>query len=512
MPTPEELEVIRIHRQRRHRNKMWRSRPIVSAPLTAPARFVNGMFTENRIGSMDAGSNTLTITSEAYANDKFSMFEVGDPIIVATGGEAGAGLFGTVGVGGVFTATPDGNYYNSQQNPIALRTTVVTVSSDGKILTLADSAVVATIDAEVWFNNQPLIQAMHSESHAPGHTVTYPTGTFAIGDAIGVTGGSVDWILNGAGKGVTNFKWPKGCTGTFFTFQSHGVEISDFSIIGNVADESFGRNSNEYQAGIIVIATTDAFVHDCAIHNVFQKAVWAQGGGSNDIVVTDCDVILQVPYRNYLSQWFFGVNDSVGGTFTRCNVNSNFIQTGYETFRSSGVKFIDCVSRNGVVSSNSSGSFEFTRFNITIEALSQPLGPGDSVYHHLSPAVNINSNIQPPDASMLLGGIITDMVLTIEGYMNTNNEVHKGVVINVDNPNITINGGIVTYTSPALVGKENGCAGLNSTGENTVVNDLTVVGNSRDAFDFNIAVQDGSVTNCTAALINCVGPNCVLTP
>jgi len=469
------------------------------------------MFTENRLGSMEAGSITLTITSEAYSNGNYSMFNIGDPIIVATGGEVGAGIFGTVGVGGVYVAVPDGNYYNSMQNPVALRTTILDVSPDGKVLTLADPAVVATTDAEVWFNNQPIIQGLHVIPHAPGWVETFPEGTFGIGDSIGTIALSAGWIIQGAGKNLTKFKWPMGCAGVFFTSQSNGIELSDFSMIGNVEEGRFGRKDSEYQAGIILIATADAIVHDVAIHDVFVKAVWAQGGGSDNCVVTDCEVFLHAQQRNYLAQWFFGVNDSIGGTFTRCTVDSDFLQAGYETFRSDGVSFIDCVSRNGIVSSNTSGNFAFTNFDITIEAMSQPFEPSDSPYHHLSKAVDINANIDPGSPLLAFGGTITNMTLTIQGYMNSNNEVHKGMVVNVDNPNVVITGGTVTYTSPSLAGKDNGCIGLNSTGLNTDVTGLTVVGNSRDVFDFNISVIDGTVTSCVATLINCVGPNCVLT-
>jgi len=458
---------------------------------------------------MEAGSNVLTITSEAYSNGNFSMFQVGDPIIVATGGEEGAGMFGTVGVGGIYTATPDGNFYNSMQNPIALRTTVVTISGDGKTLTLADPAVVATTDAEIWFNNQPIIQGLHVIAHAPGWTETHPEGTFGIGDAIGTIALSAGWIIKGAGKNLTKFKLPKGCSGSFFTFQSHGIELSDFSLIGNVEEGRFGRKDAEYQVGIILIQTDNAIVHDFAAHDIFLKGVWAQE--SDNATVTDCETIVHAQKKNYLADWFFGANDAVGGTFTRCTVDSPYLVPGFEFFRSNGGSFIDCGGRNCAVSSNSSGSFAYTRFNITIEPMTQPNEPSDNPWHHLNPLVNINSNIQPPDASMLLGGTITDIAITIQGHINSEFELVKGIVINVDNPNITVSGGSITYQANADIGADVGCAGLNSTGDNTIVENFTVVGNSRDAFDFNITVDDGAVTNCTATLINCVGPGCVLT-
>src|SRR4051794_15940403 len=54
-------------------------------------------------GSMAAGSNQLTIAAGAG-------FRVGDSVIVEIGGEAGHGLRGTMGVGGVDPAA-DQSYY-----------------------------------------------------------------------------------------------------------------------------------------------------------------------------------------------------------------------------------------------------------------------------------------------------------------------------------------------------------------------------------------------------------------
>lgn len=54
-------------------------------------------------GSMGAASTTLTVASSAG-------FAVGDPIIIELGGEAGAGLVGTIGVGGTWPATRVANY------------------------------------------------------------------------------------------------------------------------------------------------------------------------------------------------------------------------------------------------------------------------------------------------------------------------------------------------------------------------------------------------------------------
>jgi hypothetical protein len=104
------------------------------------------------------------------------------------------------------------------------------------------------------------------------------------------------------------------------------------------------------------------------------------------------------------------------------------------------------------------------------------------------------------------------MQIIVQGPINSNGELKKGIVINVDNPNITVNGGQVAYPStPGPSGTDVGARGFSSTGLNTIVNNFTVIGPSRDEFENNIEVEDGAVNNCTATRIRCVGPNCVLT-
>ena len=90
-------------------------------------------------GSMATGSNQLTIAAGAG-------FRVGDSVIVEIGGEAGHGLRGTMGVGGVDPAV-DQSYYKGADAPKALTAKIVGISADGTVLTLDHSAVTATSKA-----------------------------------------------------------------------------------------------------------------------------------------------------------------------------------------------------------------------------------------------------------------------------------------------------------------------------------------------------------------------------
>jgi hypothetical protein len=504
MPTPEELEVIRAFRQRQYRMRMMRLRPSVPVTEQNPAREANGMWGYQRTGSMNAGSPILTLT---FTSD----FQVGDPVIVSTGGEEGLGLYGTVGVGGN-RGIVGSNYYESQINPQALIATVIDRNDDGSVLTLSQSAVVSTTNTLIVFDNRSIVQGFNEEVHAPGHEIVYPAGNFYMSNTFGIIGQSAGWLIRGAGKHDTVFRAPTGVQLSMFAFQAHGVEIRDFSIIGNLADDSFGMTGTEYNSGIVLIQTANAIVRNFHAEDVFAKVVWAIGGGADNVLVEDCSCRMRAARREYLAEWLFGVSDSVGGTFNRCTVDSDYLMPGFETFRSNGVIFNDCSSRNGIVACNSSGNFELNDFSIIVEELSQPNQPSDVPHHHLSPIIDVNRNIVPPDPSISAGGVINNMQIIVQGPINSNGELKKGIVINVDNPNITVNGGQVAYPStPGPSGTDVGARGFSSTGLNTIVNNFTVIGPSRDEFENNIEVEDGAVNNCTATRIRCVGPNCVLT-
>ena len=64
-----------------------------TATTTINLNTTGGWKTSKTTGSMTAGSPTLTVADA-------SGFSVGDQVIVATGGESGAGAWGTLGVGG----------------------------------------------------------------------------------------------------------------------------------------------------------------------------------------------------------------------------------------------------------------------------------------------------------------------------------------------------------------------------------------------------------------------------
>jgi hypothetical protein len=228
--------------------------------------------------------------------------------------------------------------------------------------------------------------------------------------------------------------------------------------------------------------------------DVFRNAAW--GEYTNNLQVYDCDLIMNDPFRGYL-EWWFGVSDSSNSIFTRCRIESEYLIAGFETFRSDGVKFVDCTSKNGVFSSNSSGHFLLDRFNMTVTAGSRL---DETSFSHRNPAVNINSNIQPPNAAMRAGGLIRNIKITVQGPIDALGNLLNGIVINDQNPNITVIGGIITYPKSAP-GAAVGPIGINSTGNNTAIRNVTVTGKPANSWEANIYVRNGIVTDCTAMRI-----------
>jgi hypothetical protein len=133
-----------------------------------------------------------------------------------------------------------------------------------------------------------------------------------------------------------------------------------------------------------------------------------------------------------------------------------------------------------------------------------------------NPIINVNSNIQPPSATTVLGGTILNPTIIQEGYINANNDSLLAIVINSNNPNITIeaippwtartadfphSSGYIEapdYRAPSLL---RGAEAVNSTGRNTVINGLRAVGAGVPGWgNLKIAADDGSgsIVNCVA--------------
>jgi hypothetical protein len=87
-----------------------------------------------------------------------------------------------------------------------------------------------------------------------------------------------------------------------------------------------------------------------------------------------------------------------------------------------------------------------------------------------------------------------------KGYVNDRNDTLQGIIVNADNPNIRIE--TVAYYAPDYKKPtvSNGAVGLNSTGLNTIVDGMLVVGRPEPG-RANIFIQRGRGENCSARVI-----------
>jgi hypothetical protein len=462
------------------------------APATSAALDLRAY---RRIGSVAAGSNVLKFAEP-------TDFQTGDQIIVEVGGEEGKGRFGTVGVGGAVPRATDGwsqFYYRSRDLPLALIAKVIAVRDDGRTVILDKAAATAATNANIHFDNSPLLNALLGEGHAPGWALVLPAGDFAISEKLQHRY-QEGWTIKGAGKGVTILRSPKGVPGSgIHCFEANRTEIADITIVGNAGQNGFGLTDHgngwiEYGVGVLATKSSECLIHNVSCVDVFRKAVWAEY--ADGFQAHDCNLKITEPFRGYL-EWWFGVSDSRNGTFTRCTINSKCLISGFELFRSDGTRFIDCGGRNASFSSNSSGNFLLDGFNLDITERAQF---DEKSFHHLNPAVNINTNIQPPNDALKLGGTIKNIRIAVEGPIDARGNLLKGIVVNRDNPNVRIDGGLISYPD-GVHAAEVGPFGVNSTGENTVVRGLTVTGRPANPWEANIYVHNGRIIQCKAKQI-----------
>jgi len=493
---------------------------------------------------MITGSNRLTLRAAAG-------FAVGDHVIVAAGGETGAGMRGTAGVGGTWpaksyatvaamnadtsqsantfawvTATGDvyqwlspswvpnssvpQTYYTDKAIPKALIAQITAIDGGGTNLTLNATASVATMSASVYYDNQFVFNSVLGfSSPVTGNekTIYIPAGSFAVGDQIQFLG-KTNWTLAGASKDTTTVFSPAGAPSVMFLIEECTAPlVRDMALLGNAHQNKFGlqwgpismqigetfiSQGATFPSGFLFHQCNGCTAQDLKITDVFQNAV--AGSFTDNMTVARCAVTMTEPLRQYV-QWFFECADTtVGGTFTDCSVNSAFLVPGFEAFRSKNVHYIRPVGTNATMSMNDAGLFLIQDAKLTFTTGCQF---DEDSFSQFNPIVNINNNIGSDFVG--LGGTINNIVMLQQGFINAGGSTLGGVNVNAQNANITVNG--TSYTAPSPQS-----AGVNSTGPGTRLSNFTCVGDPWPG-QANISITGGggsTMTNCTAPVI--VGP------
>ncbi len=499
-------------------------------------------------GSISGDSNQLAVASA-------SGFRAGDWIIVEIGSEAGHGQRGTRGVGGTWPAKSyatetqlladkkqqnrlfawaedsgyvywwlDGTWYNIAPNrpnmfytgqyylgkaiPRSLQARITSIS--GNTLTLDKPAAVEASDANVYLDTAPIINRMI----AAGAALNLPAGKYPIGGVVWIQGKS-GFVLSGQGKDQTTIYSPKGVPSAMI--QAHkapNTVVRDLTLEGNFRDQGFGLNwTGSTPAGTNQPVTETDVPQGAG----FPRGVFFYGGSSNSVAqdIRVIDVAQQAvgvsfadnvwgkrveniqndPMRQYV-QWQFQWCDTTGGGCEDCEVRSTYVIPGFEAFKSTNVQFIRPKGTNALMAMNGSGGWLIQDANLRFTANS--LHPQGYVtpFHPIIEA-NTNIGVTPQVA---LGGTIRNATMVQKGYVNAKNDTLKGIVINENNPHIRVEHSAYyapDYKTPTVA---NGAMGVNSTGLDTFIDGMVVVGKPQPGRQ-NIFIQRGGGKNCTAQVV-----------
>jgi hypothetical protein len=428
------------------------------------------------------------------------------------------------------------NYYLAKAIPLALQARITAIS--GNSLVLDKPAAVTIHNVNVYLDNSYVFNKLARDPRYDGEsnfpdvkdggydfsaiipaniTLHFPAGNFAVGRLLLLSNHN-GWIVEGADKASTRIFSPKGTPSSMILVDSSAsTKIRNLHLQGNARDSGYGLQWSPnflrvtqteveqgwgFPSGILFKVSHGSQADDLNVTDVFQKAVgtaFSDGVWANRInnVMTD-------GLRTYV-QWQFQWTDSSGGGCVDCSVTSPYLIAGFEAFKSRDVQFIRPVGTNATMAMNAAGNFSIQDARLIVKSMSQH---PDRTFSEYNPLININSNINQKHPYLALGGTINNATMIQEGYINANNDILRGIVVNVHNPLIRINGGFYqapNYRSPS---KLNGPSGVGSTGADTIVDGIKVVATVNTTLYpiGNIHVDSGIVRNCIADVI-AIGAN-----
>lgn len=507
-----------------------------------------GLKSGQTTGSITGGTNTLTLAASIGA-------ATGDSIIVATGGESGAGAPGTVGVGGnspvlsyanatamnadttqpvnTFAWTTNdgkaffwngsvwaqsGFYLTNNTAPRALLANVTNVAGGGLTLTLDTNANTTATSANVYINGYTPIFNVLNPAGPPvpaNQIMALPSGTYALGapfgtatPAMALASGATGWRILGQGIASTTLMSPDGTTSAgLVTSQSPYTKISNLKVVGNYRAKGFGLlwNGNllsDYPVGISFSTNSDnSNADNVEVDDAIKESI--QSSLSTNVTATNCVVsqsFVPVSGGTAVEAWPIEWANSTGGGVTNCTFTAPLLTFGPELFQSNGTVFSQLTVTNGLVSLNSAGGgFQINDIVLTLGANTQnPLIPATN------PLINIDTNIGGNPGGVAQGGTFNRPKVIQQGLYDGSN-VLQFVNIGSQNPNITIAG---TYTSSSngagCFSAPNWATGMNpflgigvrNDGTGTVVSGMRFIGQvNTGSSKTNIYAEGGSLTS-----------------
>ena len=532
--------------------------------MNGPAAGVGGYLTVSSV-TYDSRSGVVTLTMSRDVSGRYAFPKVGDSIAVTglnpsslncptfnctvlgisgsriayqgpTGQSAPTGT-ATLTVG--WSSYPAGpSYYAAKAVPMSLVARITAISNNGKTLTLDTAAATPATNANVYLDNELIINDLtQTPRTAPGRlapitpsdlTLIYPSGKFALAGFTSVLNHSGSWTIQGQGPSSTTLFSPKGTLGAGVrTGGTTGMTVQDLTMSGNVGLEGFGLSwgttlvpiaSASLPSGLTQYDPSGKILTERAPGAVTQTSIWnyyettgINLTGDNSVArnliindtfagalvcqaATNCwgyDITVNVhDPRQVYTQWQINWVKTNGGGCQDCTINSTYLIQALECFGSgsTGPQFINPVLINAALSLNACWNWLVSGANITIDT------SGTSPPHTVPPAWTAGQGIvQITNNTGASGsGTITNMTITENGYLNSNNDVEAGINVR-EVPSITIDGG--SYSAPdwAPPSRLAGPMAIVSAAITASVNNFTACG--------AIKLQFGSVTNSRAKRI-----------
>lgn len=389
-------------------------------------------------GSMDYGSNTLTMTG-------LHGFQVGDPIAVEIGGEAGGGARGTHGVGGYGPASDPSNWYNALDTPYALITTVTAVS--GATLTLADAAQETTTNANVYYDNSQAAlfkTLLHERPEATPVSVRVPAGVYYTAQGFPVMQrANLDFA--GAGKHATIFRGIKGggYTQTRW-YLSPGLYAHDYQVHSN-GDPAGGYRGFYGAPGVTVSGSDNARVEhilfrDCTDAANFQYSTNAWGRR----------LISLAPASKEYFQWQFQIPDCWGGGFEDCACEADYLQAAFEPFKSTDATFRRMSGWNAVASNNKCENSMFDDMHLVFAA-----GAVDPEGYLTTTTPAAQSNLNVGGGPVCTTATYRDVVISRLGPASATGAYGAGLVVSGETwESVTVEQGLYWVPDAARLGTE----------------------------------------------------------
>lgn len=266
--------------------------------------------------------------------------------------------YGETGLGGSFTWTNPSGYYFGVTMGKSIRTSITNIS--GNDITLATTVPAEAVGVPLFRDNTQGIKAK----------IVAGTSWSAYEDQTLHIGSHINPLIPDDSEQTFDFKnteWksPKGtpCAGFRPLKQGGGNPwnkvYKNLRLTGNCGDYGYGptgdATSSQAMNKNFHILSYNTVIDNVTLTDPLQGFLL---DNSDDCVIQNCYVIRTQPLRTYI-QWDMLVTSSRRCVIHRCNYDSDYPAPFCEAFKSVGIVFSDCTSRNGVFSINTAGRVRY---------------------------------------------------------------------------------------------------------------------------------------------------------